>query len=978
MLAGAATVPFTAHAQFAQLTDFTGGAAFTGDSPTLNQDVIAIGDTLYGLANSGGNYSGGVIFKMRKDGSNYTKLHEFTGTDGRNPDGSLIYDGTYLYGTTYTGGTFNGGVFFRIKPDGTGFANLYNFSSPNNPQGSLSSDGTAFYGVTRYGGASMMGSIFRIMPDGTGYTVLHELQGTEGAYAYGSLFLQGGFLYGMTYSGGVNNLGTVFKVSTDGSTFTKLLDYDGANNGAHPMGNTFYSDGTYLYGMTTYGGSNDNGVIFKMLPDGTGFTKLKDCNSFDGQNPRGRLISDGSYLYGLNSQGGSAGGYGDAFRMLPDGSGYTQLTSFDGTIVNYPQGSFLYDGTTLFAMNTSGGNSHQGSVFRLNTDGSGLTNLFSFNAATNGHASYGSLTTDGTYLYGLAYDGGLNNQGALYRIGKDGSGDTVLFNFNYYSGINPAGSLYYDGTYLYGRTNGGAFASGSIFRIMPDGSNYMNLYLCNNSDFGVSGPNSSFVSDGTYLYGTSQYGGANNDGTVFRALLDGSSYDILYSFSGIDGNMPGGLALAGTTLYGYTDHGGVNGYGTLYSINTDGSSYNTLLDFDNDLYGNEPTDALMYDGTALYGMTLQGGTGNVGTIFRILPDGTGYTRLYDFNGTDGRYPRSTSLVEHNNYLYGMTEQGGNYYSGNIFRIKKDGTDFTDLYDFSNNGQGKYPNSTLLFDGPTVYGTTYYGGMVNAGTVFRFCPFATSTQSPVVCAGQSFTVAGNTYTASGTYTDTFSSPTACDSIVTTNLTVLSPISSSPGYSVCDGGSVTVHGVTYTATGFYTQTIIAGSYQGCDSTMNITVNVLAPININVTVSGLTLTADEGGSTGYQWIDCNNGGAPIAGETNQTFNASSDGSYAVIITDGDCSATSSCYTVTTTGIAEHTAANSFSVFPNPNSGSCVIKASAAGIYTLQNSLGQVIETYKLNGSNNYQVAISSLANGIYFISNEKHMQQKIVVAN
>src|ERR1035437_9169964 len=86
--------------------------------------------------------------------------------------------------------------------------------------------------------------------------------------------------------------------------YTKLLDFAGATNGNDPYG-SLISDGTFLYGMTQYGGTDSLGVIFKIKPDGSGYAKLIDFTSVaNGSNPSGSLISDGTFLYGMTYGGG--------------------------------------------------------------------------------------------------------------------------------------------------------------------------------------------------------------------------------------------------------------------------------------------------------------------------------------------------------------------------------------------------------------------------------------------------------------------------------------------------------------------------------------------------------------------------------------------------------------------------------------------------------------------------------------------------
>ncbi len=102
----------------------------------------------------------------------YTKLYDFAGTaNGSNPNGDLISVGAFLYGMTNTGGANNKGTIFKIKPDGTGYSKLLDFSGAANGSiafGSLYTDGTCFYGMTNTGGANHLGTIFKINPAGMG------------------------------------------------------------------------------------------------------------------------------------------------------------------------------------------------------------------------------------------------------------------------------------------------------------------------------------------------------------------------------------------------------------------------------------------------------------------------------------------------------------------------------------------------------------------------------------------------------------------------------------------------------------------------------------------------------------------------------------------------------------------------------------------------------------------------------------------
>ena len=177
---------------------------------------------------------------------------------------------------------------------------------------------------------------------------------------------------------------------------------------------------------------------------------------------------------------------------------------------------------------------------------------------------------------------------------------------------------------------------------------------------------------------------------------------------------------------------------------------------------------------------------------------------------------------------------------------------------------------------------------------------------------------------------------------------------------------IDGNTYTSTNnIATYNIVNGAANGCDSviTLNLTIN---SVDSSVTQTVNVLTANETGAT-YKWLDCNNGNAIIPSQTNQTFTATSNGSYAVQVTKNGCIDTSSCYTVTGVGVYE-IQSSSISIYPNPTSGKVIIsleKGTSTSI-TLRNSLGQQLVSKRFN-KNQIEVDLSAYPNGIYFLQLE-----------
>ena len=326
--------------------------------------LLSDGTFLYGMNSFGGTNNDGVVFKIKTDGTGYSKLLDLTGYAVG--EGSLISDGIFLYGMNFHGGISDNGTIFKIKPDGTGYSNLLDFTGANgqNPNGSLISDGTFLYGMTLYGGVNDSGVIFKIKPDGTEYSILLDLDGlTTGRFPPGSLISDGTYLYGMTSSGGMHDYGTIIKIKPDGTGYSKLLDFAGTANGNSPIG-TLISDGTFLYGMTFAGGINDNGTIFKIKPDGTGYFKLLDfACAATGGGAIGDLTFDGTFLYGMTVYCGTTG-RGILFKIKPDGSEYSKLLDFNGINGANPFGSLISDGAFLYGMTSSGGSNGWGAIFK--------------------------------------------------------------------------------------------------------------------------------------------------------------------------------------------------------------------------------------------------------------------------------------------------------------------------------------------------------------------------------------------------------------------------------------------------------------------------------------------------------------------------------------------------------------------------------------------------------------------------------------
>lgn len=288
------------------------------------------------------------------------------------------------------------------------------------------------------------------------------------------------------------------------------------------------------------------------------------------------------------------------------------------------------------------------------------------------------------------------------------------------NGKNPYGDVISDGTFLYGMTNlGGANNDGVIFKVKQDGTGYSTLLDFAGTLNGAN-PHGSLISDGIFLYGMTSAGGANNDGLIFKIKPDGTAYATLLDFAGTtNGKSPfGSLMYDGSFLFGMTRLGGINDSGIVFKIKTDGTGYVKLIDFAGSVNGRNPQGGLISDGTYLYGMTSKGGTFAYGTIFKVKTDGTGYTNILNLDGSfSGAFPKG-SLIFDGTFLYGEAWYGGSAGEGVIFKIKPDGTGYTKLFDFLGVSNGAYPYGSLVYDGTYLYGMTEQGCVLGSGLAFK--------------------------------------------------------------------------------------------------------------------------------------------------------------------------------------------------------------------------------------------------------------------
>jgi uncharacterized repeat protein (TIGR03803 family) len=348
---------------------------------------------------------------------------------------------------------------------------------------------------------------------------------------------------------------------------------------------------------------------------------------------------------------------------------FTNLTSFNGSNGAVPWYMSLTQGVdgAFYGTTALGGRGCPspgcGTAFRI--DSKGNLRTVSLNPGDGSDPVAGLLPASNGNFYGTTYQRGANGYGTVFEISRTGT-LTVLYDFclqtNCVDGSSPQAPLVRgtDGNF-YGTTQiGGDNALGTVFRISPQGAlTTLHSFASYEGSYPVSGLIQ--ASDGNF-YGTTSQAGPHGYGTIFEISASGT-FTTLHGFVGSDGK----LVLAGLTqgadgnFYGTASQGGTNGYGTIFKI-TSAGTLTTIYNFCSVAScrdGSSPDAGLIQanDGN-FYGTTNSGGAHNQGTIFSITPGGV-LTTLHSFAASDGDQPFGGLLQATDGVFYGATHYGGN-------------------------------------------------------------------------------------------------------------------------------------------------------------------------------------------------------------------------------------------------------------------------------------------------------------------------------
>lgn len=301
--------------------------------------------------------------------------------------------------------------------------------------------------------------------------------------------------------------------------------------------------------------------------------------------------------------------------------------------------------------------------------------------------------------------------------------------------VDKAGNIY--GTSVLG----GDFGSGTVFRVTPTGKHSVLYSFTGGADGGEPYKGVTFDTQGN-LYGTAVTGGTGGCeggcGVVYRLTDSNGKWKqtVIHNFNGNDGSGPG----SGVTfdkygnLYGMTPTGGTYGAGVVFQMDPSSGNqwrFNVIHSFTGGVDGGGGSAGrLLIRNGRIYGVATTGGANGKGTVFELTPRAFGEWKirtLYAFKGQpDAGFPYGGLAFDSAGNLYGTTYYDGANNLGSVYELVSDGKgNWTEkvLYSFKGGDDGSSSISNVVIDSlGNLYGTTSEGGAsCNCGVIFKLAP-----------------------------------------------------------------------------------------------------------------------------------------------------------------------------------------------------------------------------------------------------------------
>ncbi len=918
------------------------------------------------------------LARLNVDGSLDTTFLPGAGADGRVKALAIQQDGKILIGGEFS--HYEGVLsrfLARVNPDGSLDPT---FQMGESIDGYIYTIAVQADGKILIGGAfticggSYINRIARLHTDGSLDTSFDQGTGANATIRTIALQDDGKILIGGQFSS-YNDIscGKIARIHTDGS----LDDSFNTETGIHAYQSidivTILDDGKIIIGgsFSSYQGS-EVGMIARLDTDGnldTSFTSGTGANSSIRSITilnDGKIIIAGEFFTFDNNEShyiarlNSNGSFDPDFKVSPGGS----------SIINTIE--VMSDGKIIVGGNFTHYNEiRTGQIIRLNANGD-FDPTFNKGSAADNWVHCIAQQPDAKLIIGgnfTRYDGMVSKR--MARLLPDGSLDTSFdIGSGFNNGVNTI-NIQTDGKIVVGggfTTCDGTPAS-FLVRLNADGS--VDPSFSTGSGFNGNVRAVELQDDGKILIGGtfSRYNGSDSR-FIVRLNTDGSIDNSFDAGDGIGGYIYAiAIQADGKILLGGAKHAGEFRIIRVYPDGSLDTSFDCGSGGDHDIYS-----IIIQENKIIAGgyFSSFNGSGSYG-IVRLNNDGSLDTEFNPGTGSLGGIRSISMQSDHKMIIGGQFLEYNGTEIQHLARINKDGS----LDPSFERGSGPNFNvytTVLQSDDKILFG----GGFISYNGVGRN-RIARLNNNYVdhvfICEGESYHWQGTEYNTAGVYYDTLTSSTGADSILQLTLEVDPVYSFEEDHQMCHGETYSWQGQDYTDSGVYTKHFFTEA--GCDSTYTLDLAV-AVIDTTVSIVGETISSNVTAGS-YQWVICDQGYQAIEGATNQSYTATTNGHYAVVITLDSCTDTSVCTEITSFSVPSFHLFSDIGVHPNPFSDELIIENEDCNrpiSYKLLNSNGQILLQGSLNDRK--KVDTSQLPKGVYTLyldTDEAHSVRKLI---
>jgi uncharacterized repeat protein (TIGR03803 family) len=682
---------------------------------------------LWSLSYEGEYNSGSILKTDLKEQTQNIEYSFIKYQGGRDKSKLLEADNGKLYGVTTRGGKYEEGVLFEYDI----LTKLYTVKVHFNDSIGYESSGALIqgnngkiYGVTMRGGKYRNGVLFEYDITMNSYIVKIDFNsGENGAQPRESLLeASNGKLYGLSWFGGTYDNGVLFEYDIDKNEYTKKIDFE---EGKRPIGSLIEVSDGILYGLIS-GGDPHSSVkkenIFEYDILTSSFVIKHSFSRVTGIIPTSIIKGRNGKLYGLTRSGGSDD-HGVLFEFNPLTNQYVKKIDFKSEKCRYPIGELIEGKSGKFygLTNYRGERDYKEGIFEFDLSKNTMIEIFNFKKC---RPKGGLIKAKNGKYYGVTYGGGDYDDGILFEYDNLSDSVSIKINFDDSWPLDiMANSLFFtESKKMLVLTNPGSrYSLGGLFQYNP-----IEKGLIKKNDFNLRigyCPVGNLIQATTgSIYGVMNRGGKYDKGTLYEYDENKNIFKKIFDFGGDKGEYTRNGVIEGLNgkLYGTTTKGGEFDKGTLFEYNLSTGIFSKKLDFNGKIIESEYIGELVqHTNGKLYGFSSQGGNYGYGILFEYDPITSVFLTKIHFDGKiNGSFPNSLLLAS-NGKFYGLTNKGGRHGSGVLFEYKPKHNKLSKKISFKHSINGVYPNNLLQASNGKLYGSTYNGGKYDKGVLFEY-------------------------------------------------------------------------------------------------------------------------------------------------------------------------------------------------------------------------------------------------------------------